>query len=176
MENQQGLIQANQLKVYTLASSNNFRPTRHRNPVKYNSGDRWCGLNSTTEEWWLVSFPFNKLFVESYYVSSTEAEFSPQSWTLQGFNDGDWEIISNITNSQLELNDTKIYTTQTTKFYSSFRFVNDDPPYYNETGEFHFCLYKIDFFGKFIKTRVTCISKKSYNIYIPFLAVLLSFS
>ena len=159
-----GLISQYHLTGQPYASSTNLNDNRIYNPITPSSGDRWCSgatkkLTSETLGVVLNSY----VYITNYTLVNQDDYASPISWKFEGYsNKKGWELLSTIKNSNIGRGQYGTFPTEKSGPYKHFRFVSIQNGYDYTFYNYHFCIYKIDFFGIAFskKEQVSCCYKK----------------
>ena len=146
-----GLIYTYGFKGRTFASSTNLNYTRKENPILPNSKDRWCSeeTGQYSVETWEVHLD-HYIYITNYTFSNqnNHADTHPLSWKLEGFKPTKgWETLSVIEDSPIGNGQYETYQTIHSGPYNIFRFSSIENGYDRVLHNYHFCIYKVDFFG-----------------------------
>ena len=169
-----GLVQKCKMKGKTRCSSFNFGLSRKENPINYDSDDRWCSgpTGEFEPEWWEVTFD-HWIYPTNYSFASNDHFVPPKAWTVQGKKkDRTWVNISTVTKFHIENNKfTVIQIDYDAGPFRTFRFISNQNKLSDKT--FHFCIFKIDFFGIAFKNFCPIsIFKRSYYQFINILTLI----
>ena len=171
-----GLVTRHHLKGTTYASSTNVNESRVNNPIITSSTDRWCSkpTRQNTSETWGVIFD-HMIYITNYTITNQNWSAYPISWKVEGFSlQRGWETISTITNSDIGSNEYGTFPTERPGPFQHFRFISIENGFDHIYKNYHFCLYKVDFFGVAFKmnapTRIHFgITVKSCFLFILFI-------
>ena len=167
-----GLLSLYNIKGITSASSTNWDPKRKDNPINMNSNDRWCSEPSGefTPETWTVKFN-HYIYITNYSFANLDAYPFPVSWTLEGYSPKlGWELLHTMQES--DINEFGTFPTERAGPYNEFRFVSIQNGL-DRTGYYHFCIFKVDFFGSAFKLWPYITQHKNYFIKSPFISFFL---
>ena len=169
-----GLIKGNHIKGQAYASSWNMLEDRINNPINPESTDRWCSYptGEYDPEVWGVVFD-HMIYITNYTLSSL---LNPVfvSWMLEGYSSShNWETISIV--NDWKPNSELIETFNVTKSgpFNHFRFTSLHNGYDRFHDQYHFCIYKAEFFGAAFIIPKSTIMKTMIHFELKFLFILL---
>ena len=168
-----GFIHKYKFNIYPSSSSTNNNESRKWNPLT-DSNDRWCSLDTGIGEWYKLDFVDSHLFITNYSIKN-QFNSVPKSWFVEGFDGIVWHVISNVTESNFNAYETKLWRTENYGPFHSLRFTSTSSNY---DGIYHFCFFKLELYGfteSFLKHHLT-ICQSNFSFHIPPLIFILLFS
>ena len=101
----------------------------------------------------IFTFPLNQLILTNYSVAINPSWFNhdqaknfPKRWILEAFSNNKWINISYVEESHLNTDSKpRVFNVHKNVLSNTFKITHLGPSY--QGSYFHFCLYKIDYFG-----------------------------
>jgi hypothetical protein len=155
-----GYIHQHKIPIIISVSSTNSNPNRKFNPTT-DSTDRWASLDTDIGEWYSITLLKHKLFLTNYSLFSYNySDHRPITWVVEGKNETAWYNITTEYINPIPHNYT--FSVPILGPFHTFRLTNLGK---NHNNNYHFCIYKIEFYGILIRTETISHHCKLFYYY-----------
>ena len=171
----EGLINKNSLSGKTFSSSiNGENLARNDCPISLTNSEDWCSgpVGEYESVHWGINF--NKhVFLTNFSLQNTNRIFVKSFYVQGRLRNSKWRTISAVTDSTLGSYEFKTYPVNRSGPFSSVRFVSTRNGYFQSYSSYHFCIYKVEFFGKIFPNNYPTIIQKKFSFIKSFLLLII---